>query len=113
MIRKAREAWHLLRKHYKEERAKQDGVAVSQARMVKQAKDIPEVRKQLAAVEGPGGSQPIPGAGLRMLDGKPMQFFTDGSLRHALGKRVGKAARKAMKRARRDERAKATSQASR
>jgi hypothetical protein len=36
--------------------------------------------------KGPRVARPIAGAYVRMFDGDPMQYFTDGSLRHALGK---------------------------
>lgn len=39
--------------------------------------------------------------GLRMLDGRPMVYFTDGSLRHVYGRKTAKAARKKLKLARR------------
>lgn len=51
-----------------------------------------------------GGGQPRPtGIKVRMLDGRPMQYFSDGSLRHALGRAAAKskAAFKAKRMARR------------
>lgn len=42
--------------------------------------------------------KPIAGAYVRMLDGRPMQYWTDGSLRHVGGPKLGKAGRKTLKR---------------
>lgn len=83
------------------ERAKADlkGEARSHARRIKTAAEIPEVGDHLSR-KLQGAPQPTKVA-VRMLDGKPMMFYTDGSLRHALGKRITKAARKALKRAKR------------
>lgn len=85
-------------------KAELKGEARSHARLVKNAVDIPEVAKRLnghnSQVRAVRAPQPT-GAAVRMLDGKPMMFFDDGSIRHALGKRVTKAARKALKRAKR------------
>lgn len=80
-------------------RAEVKGEAVSVARKIKNASDIPEVAEKMT----PGGGSPpqSTGIGIRMLDGKPMVWATDGSLRHALGRKTTKAARKALKRARR------------
>lgn len=98
-----------------EVKAEQKGEARSHARLVKQAQAIPELcDTQEITVEGktfsvqhlkkraPGAAQPTK-VGVRMLDGKPMVFFNDGSIRHAMGVKPGKAARKAMKRFRRQQ----------
>jgi hypothetical protein len=93
----------MLAENVRREKAHLEGRGFSEARMIKAAKDIPEVAKKLNGANGVtriGAPQPLK-AGVRMLDGKPMQFFSDGSLRHAAGKRVTKAARKQLKRARR------------
>lgn len=104
MIRKVREAMHVFRRHLKEVQAEQKGEARSRARMIKQAHDIPELRKALDA-HADGAARPIQGAGVRMLDGTPMQFFSDGSLRHPFGRKVTKAARKKIKRMRHERQA--------
>lgn len=111
MIGRARQAWRVFRQQLRQVKAEQQGVGISRARILHQAKDIPEIKSQLAMVEGPGGAQKIPGAMTRMLDGKPMAFYTDGSLRHAFGRKVGKAARKLQKKAR--QRARAADQTNR
>lgn len=95
MIKSVRAAWRIFRKNYQEIRAEQKGIALSRARLVKSAQSVDGLQKLLKPEEKPA---PIAGATIRMMDGKPMTFHTDGSLRHALGRRAGKAARKAMKR---------------
>lgn len=87
------------KRNFEIEKARLSGTARSRARMIKQAKDVPGLADRL--VPGGGISRPT-GDAVRMLDGKPMVFFTDGSLRHLVGKKTTKAARKALKRARRD-----------
>lgn len=89
----------LLKENYEKEKARLSGEARSEARMILNAKDIPQISGKL---EGTGPAKPIPGVGIRMLDGKPMIFHTDGSLRHAMGRRLMKAERKALKKARRE-----------
>lgn len=79
--------------------AEQKGQAVAQARRIKCAVDIHEVAIRLKR----GRPEEIAGAGIRMKDGIPMVFYTDGSLRHATGFKPGKAARKALKRLRRQQ----------
>lgn len=94
--------------------AEQKGEARSQARLIKQAQAIPELcDTQEITVEGKTFSvqhlkhhqgAPTPTkVGIRLLNGNPMVFFTDGSLRHALGSKPGKAVRKAMKKFRRQK----------
>lgn len=89
-----------LRENYDREKARIKGEARSQARMVKAAKDIEGIAESLTS----GPAKPIQGAGVRMKDGKPMVFHTDGSLRHAHGRAIGKAARKLLKKARQEQR---------
>jgi hypothetical protein len=87
-----------LKKNFREEKARLEGKAISRARMIRQAKDIPGLAEKLTPGEGVPRST---GTGVRMMDGKTMVFYTDGSVRHVLGKRLIKAERKALKRARR------------
>ena len=92
-----------LKNNYVRAKAELKGEALSHARRILPAQDIPSVANKLAGTNGhhqPGAPQAIRTTGVRMLDGKPMVFFTDGSLRHALGRKTTKAARKALKRAR-------------
>jgi hypothetical protein len=70
-----------LKQKYQEEKAALQGVALSRARMVKQAQDIPEISQALK----PGVPKPIKGAHINMAGNKPMTFFTDGSIRSAFG----------------------------
>lgn len=86
------------REQWRRARAELQGVARSQAVMIKQAKDVPELEASLR--ERGKVPRPIPGATVRMRDGKLMIFYTDGSLRHYHGVKPGKAARKAIKRQR-------------
>lgn len=86
------------KRNFEREKARLSGRGRSTARMIRQAKDVPGLADRL--IPGGGISRPT-GDAVRMLDGKPMVFFTDGSLRHLMGKRLTKAARKALKRARR------------
>jgi hypothetical protein len=81
MGRMARIASTLTQK-YHEEKARLKGEGISKARMVKQAKYIPEIATALT-VNGP--AKPIPGANVKMHDGDPLTFFTDGSLRSSFG----------------------------
>jgi hypothetical protein len=71
---------------YRQAKARLQGKAISVARRVKTAKET--IKSSLR----PGPPRPVAGAYVRMLDGRPMQFYTDGSLRHALGAKPGKAA---------------------
>lgn len=109
------------RKHFQRAKAEGRGEGKSFARLIKAARDIPGMLQ-----ERPKGQQKyfprtpytsmknahrvpvakgIAGAYVRMLDKKPMQFFTDGSLRHVLpGMKPGKALRKALKRLRQRQR---------
>jgi hypothetical protein len=96
-----------LKENFEREKAKLQGKARSHARMVKTASEIDGVRQHLNGANGNtvvGAPTPIKGAVVRMLDGKPMIFHTDGSLRHALGRATTKAARKQLKKARRNSR---------
>jgi hypothetical protein len=109
------------RDHYKRAKAEGQGLGKSFARLVKAARDIPGMLQ-----ERPLGRKYRPrtpytslknrhrvpvatgilGAFVRMLDKSPMQFFTDGSLRHVLpAMKPGKALRKALKRQRQRQRA--------
>lgn len=84
----------LLGQNIREAKAELDGKALSRARRIKPLSEIQALR--------PG--KPVPTAILmRMKDGDPMRYFSDGSLRHATGFKPGKAARKALKRQRRKE----------
>lgn len=91
------------KKNYRAVKAENEGKAVSVARLIKNLRDIIELAgHQVKRKKGdpPRPARPIPGAYVRMLDGRPMQFFTDGSLRHVAGRKPGKAKRKALKRLR-------------
>ena len=87
-----------LKRNFLEEKARLEGKGISRARMIKQAKDIPGIADKLTPWEGAPRSL---GQGVRMQDEKTMVFYSDGSIRHVLGKRLIKAERKALKKARR------------
>lgn len=92
-----------LKQKYREEKAHLKGEGISHARMVKQAKDIPEIAEKLAVGSGP--AQAIKGANITMKDGQPMAFFSDGSLRNLYGAKPeisGRQFRKLRKRVRAD-----------
>jgi hypothetical protein len=117
------------KEHYKRAKAEGQGVGKSFARLIKAARDIPGMLQ-----ERPKGqkkyrprtpyttlknqhrvpvAQGIAGAFVRMLDKRPYQFFTDGSLRHVLpGERLGKALGKALKRQRQRQRTESARRAS-
>lgn len=83
-----------LKDNYRKAKADITGKATSRARRLKGLVEIdPSARK-------PGVPQPT-GIRTRTIDGKPMMFFTDGSVRHAFGRATTKAARKRLKQARR------------
>lgn len=106
-VKRIPEAVDTFKEKLAEVKAELKGEARSRARMVKQAKDVPELAERLNGAKGVayvGAPRPIAGATIRMVDGKRMTFFNDGSLRHAHGVKPGKAARKALKRMRRRER---------
>jgi len=86
-----------LKENYLRARAELKGEARSQARMIKNAVDVPQIASDLR----PGKPEGIAGAFVRMKDGATMQFHTDGSLRHAFGKALTKAAKKRAKKERR------------
>ncbi len=93
-----------LKQKYREEKANLQGVGLSKARMVKNAKDIPEISGYLAK----GPAKPIDGANVRMMNQQPMTFFTDGSLRNGYGARPdlsGRQLRKLRKKIRRNRKA--------
>lgn len=95
-----------LKQKYREEKAELQGVALSRARMIKNAKDIPEIAAAIKDHVGP--PQPIKGANIRMAGDKPMTFFTDGSLRSSFGPKPevsGRQFRKRVKMLRRARRA--------
>lgn len=81
-------------KELKDNVKREKGEAVSYARRLKPLAEV-------AKVESPNGAPAPTGIAVRMLDGNPMVYFNDGSLRHATGHKPGKAARKARKKARR------------
>lgn len=66
-------------------KAKQElaGKAVSRARIVFNGHGT---SLAMSHQKGPRVARPIAGAFIRMLDGDPMQYYDDGSIRHALGK---------------------------
>ena len=87
----------MLRENYRKERARLKGEAVSQARMVKNAKDIIDISDQVKGGNQP--AKPIFVAGkpaiVRMLDDEAMVFHTDGSVRHVFSKEARRKAKKA------------------
>lgn len=92
-----------LKQKYREEKAHLKGEGISQARMIKNAKDIPQISTELQTVAGP--AKPISGANVRMHNGQPMTFFSDGSLRNGYGAKpaiTGRQFRKLRKQVRRD-----------
>lgn len=115
MFEGIRGAARLLKRNVSEELDRANGKARSHARMILGARFIPEVMKALhttpvrtkirfgqrAKGRGPFIATKIAGSKIRMLDGRQYVFFTDGSLRHAFGRAVGKMAVKAAKRAKR------------
>ena len=66
------------------------------ARMIKQAKDVPEVNLPTARLPGP--PQPLP-RGVKCLDGQTLVFFDDGSLR-TMQRKLTRKEKKALKRKR-------------
>ncbi len=70
--------------NYRKAKAEIAGQAVSKARLVFNGLHVPGL--DIVKGKGPRVARPIAGAFVRMMDGDPMQYFTDGSLRHALGK---------------------------
>lgn len=87
-----------LKQNYAREKARLEGKALSHARRIKTANEIGGIMSSQKL--GTTQAQPTTTA-IRMFDGKPMMFFSDGSLRHAMTKKITKAARKELKRARR------------
>jgi hypothetical protein len=87
-----------LKHNYKVAKAELTGQAISRARLIKQLNQIVDPLKVAATHAATPVPQPT-GVGIRMLDGAPMMFYTDGSLRHQYGK-PSKAARKKLKRGR-------------
>jgi hypothetical protein len=82
-----------LKRHFKE--AELQGLAISRGRRVKPLSEINSGERDKLA--GCGENRPAPTTvGVRMLDGKPMTFYNDGSIRHAFGK-PSREARKASK----------------
>lgn len=69
-----------LRRKYQEAKAELTGQAISKARLIKRLVDIDQGRLK----DGP--AQPT-GVVLKMLDGQPMMYYSDGSLRRVLGKK--------------------------
>lgn len=98
MIATLRNLGKSLSQNYREAKAGLTGKAISRARMIKALRDIDE--SLLRKPGTPGAPKPTHIV-LRMMDGKPMVYFTDGSLRHILGRAP---ARKAAKKARREAR---------
>lgn len=109
-----------LKHHYREAKASIEGKAISKARLIKTLTAI--AANQLLSRKAPRFTKDRPRrrltfkermqwlyerrprptqVGLRLLDGRPVVFFSDGSLRHAYGRSVAKAAYKKLKRARR------------
>jgi len=109
------------KQHYRRVKADEEGVARSFARLIKAARDIPGMLQERPKVPKYRPRTPytsiknrhrvpvavgIAGAFVRMLDKKPMVFFTDGSLRHVMpAVKPGKSLRKALKRLRMRSRA--------
>lgn len=83
----------MMAQNLRREKARLKGEALSYARRILPAAEVKGVLE-----DGPVRAS---GVTVRMFDGKPMVFHTDGSLRHALGRKVTKAARKQLKQARR------------
>lgn len=115
MFDKIRGVARIFKKTLQEELEHSKGKAVSRARKLLGATMIPQVTAGLQPYKrgekfclgrrpkgrGPFIARPIAGARIRMLDGRQYVFFSDGSLRHAFGRAVGKMAVKAAKRAKR------------
>lgn len=87
-----------LKKNYRIEKAKLEGKAMSQAVRIRPLAEVRELSKD-TTVMPPGPARPTD-ARVRMPDGTPMVYWTDGSLRHLTGYKPGKAARKAQRRSR-------------
>lgn len=73
-----------LRDNYRIAKAEIAGQALSRARLVFNGHHVPGLN--MITGTGPRVAKPIAGSFIRMMDGDPMQYYTDGSLRHALGK---------------------------
>ena len=86
---------HELKENYDKAKAELKGEARSVARIIKPFAAFGTVRTVTDCAP-----VPVKGAVVRMLDGKPMVFYGDGSIRHITGHKPGKAARKALKRER-------------
>jgi len=84
-----------LEKNYKLAKGELEGKAVSRAVRIKPLAEIAKITNT--------GKPTATTARIRMPDGTPMTYWTDGSLRHSTGFKPGKAARKALKRARRSK----------
>jgi|SRR6185436_2572307 len=106
-----------LKHKYREAKAQLEGKAISKARLIKTltAIDFSQLLSRRAPrrvgdrrltfkerMQWLYDHRPRPtSVGLRLMDGRPVVFFSDGSLRHAYGRAVAKAARKKLKRERR------------
>lgn len=87
-----------LRENYNKAKAELVGKAVSRARLVFNGHHVPGL--DVVTGKGPRVARPIAGAFVRMMDGDPMQYHTDGSLRHAFGKPDKKERRRRIKKLR-------------
>jgi len=85
-----------LKQNFAEAKDHLQGKAHSKARMIKQLQDAAGDQLRTVTDRAPRRTRLM----IRTLDGHPMMFFDDGSLRHATGHKPGKAARKVLKRAR-------------
>lgn len=87
-----------LQKNFREAKAELKGEGISKAVRIRPLTEV-----QSVTVRRPGEAAKPTNMRLRMPDGTPMVYFTDGSLRHMTGFKPGKAARKALKRAKRNQ----------
>lgn len=86
-----------LKAEYRKAKAESDGKAISRARRIRTYTEL--------GLEPTKGIPRPTKVHVRMLDGTPMVYFTDGSFRHFLGRAISRAAcRQARKRARRAQR---------
>lgn len=89
-----------LKQNYHAAKGQMTGVAVSRARRLKSLAEIS--LGSLVSGKGPRPAKPT-SVHVRAIDGKPMTYFSDGSIRHSTGRAITKAARKRIKQARQQQ----------
>jgi hypothetical protein len=74
------------------------------ARLIVGASHVKDLFRQIETGIGPRIARPIPGAVVRDYAGRPYQYYTDGSLRHAMGGRSHLSGRQQRRRTKRGRR---------